>query len=199
MAANLRLIVDSIRTIAGSKNNTRYYDVVIIDQNPETQTVSVESVDNDAYFQADGVRYMSDISDGNEELPSIGSSCIMITKDNGSPFIVKNSYLDKKEIIVGDQSFLIVNGKQTFNDGSYGGLEKIIDPSDSNAGTLARFNKIENKLNDFIEKWNSFCSSYAPGSPSSTGTPATLSTSTETEVTLTQRSDIENPLIIHGK
>lgn len=40
--------------------------------------------------------------------------------------------------------------------------------------------KLKSTVNDLIQKWNAFCSSYAPGSSSSVGTPPTLSTSTVT-------------------
>jgi hypothetical protein len=38
--------------------------------------------------------------------------------------------------------------------------------------------KVKTTLNELIQKWNAFCASYVPGSPSTTGSPPTLSTST---------------------
>lgn len=40
------------------------------------------------------------------------------------------------------------------------------------------FNKLKDTTDDLVQKWNSFCSLYTPGSPSSLGTPPTLSSST---------------------
>lgn len=42
------------------------------------------------------------------------------------------------------------------------------------------FNKLKQDHNTLVQKWNAFCSAYAPGSPSSLGTPPTLATSTVT-------------------
>jgi hypothetical protein len=50
------------------------------------------------------------------------------------------------------------------------------------------FNKLKSDHNDLIQKWNSFCTSYVPGSPSVTGLPATLGTS----VLVANASDIDN-------
>jgi hypothetical protein len=40
------------------------------------------------------------------------------------------------------------------------------------------FNQLKADHNTLAQKWDAFCGSYAPGSPSTTGLPATLSTST---------------------
>jgi hypothetical protein len=50
------------------------------------------------------------------------------------------------------------------------------------------FNKLKESHNTLAEKWNSFCTAYVPGSPSVTGTPATLSTSSVSP----NDSDIDN-------
>lgn len=62
----------------------------------------------------------------------------------------------------------------------------------------ARLNAIESKLNDVISKWNAFATVYVPGSPVTTGLPATLTTQTLTPVAETQRSQIENEKVKHG-
>lgn len=43
------------------------------------------------------------------------------------------------------------------------------------------FNKLKASHNTLAQKWNSFCGVYVPGSPSTTGLPASLSGSTVTE------------------
>ena len=45
------------------------------------------------------------------------------------------------------------------------------------------FNELKGTVNDMVEAWNLFCSSYLPGSPTTVGTPPTLSTSTITPST----------------
>lgn len=41
-----------------------------------------------------------------------------------------------------------------------------------------QFDELNDKFNTLVQKWNAFCNVYAPGSPSTTGSPATLATST---------------------
>ncbi len=40
------------------------------------------------------------------------------------------------------------------------------------------FNKLKTDHNNLVAKWNAFCGSYVPGSPSTVGTPPILGTST---------------------
>lgn len=74
---------------------------------------------------------------------------------------------------------------------AFGGLVKIIELVD-------RLNKIEKAYNDLANKWNSYCSVYAPGSPSTVGLPSTLATSNVDTISETNINDIENPKIKHG-
>lgn len=50
------------------------------------------------------------------------------------------------------------------------------------------FNKLKADHNELVEKWNAFCASYVPGSPTTVGLPATLATSNVSANT----SDIDN-------
>jgi hypothetical protein len=83
------------------------------------------------------------------------------------------------------------SGTMQLNDGSYDGLVKVAD-------LTTKLNNLENKVNDLVNAWSSFATVYAPGSPSSTGLPATVTNVTGT-LTTTQQSDIENADIKHGK
>jgi hypothetical protein len=78
-----------------------------------------------------------------------------------------------------------------FNNGSLGGLVKVID-------LTTKLNNLEDKVNDFIDKWNDFCTNYVPGGPGATGQPSTLTASTETHVSRTAQNDIENKNITQG-
>lgn len=84
------------------------------------------------------------------------------------------------------------NGEITLNDGSKGGLVISGEVAD-------KIKNLEEKYNALAQKWNTFCSSYIPGSPSTTGLPATLSTSTVVTISpTTQKSDLENTKVKHG-
>jgi hypothetical protein len=105
---------------------------------------------------------------------------------NGKWGVIKTSTLVKMVVTVGGSKLTVVDGTITLNDGSLDGLVKVIE-------LTSKLNNVENKLNDLIGKWNAFCTGYVPGSPSTTGLPATLTTQTETTLTLTMQGDIENP------
>ena len=77
------------------------------------------------------------------------------------------------------------------NDGSYGGLVKVIN-------LTTKLNNLEKLVNDLLSAWNNFANVYKPGSPSTTGLPAVLTELTDNSLTLTQQSDIENTDIKHG-
>lgn len=59
----------------------------------------------------------------------------------------------------------------------------------------SEFNEMKGKLNGMIQAWNSFASAYVPGSPTTTGLPATASTATESQadITLTKIETIKVP------
>jgi hypothetical protein len=50
-------------------------------------------------------------------------------------------------------------------------------------GLQTAYNDLQNKYNMLAQKWNAFCAAYVPGSPSTTGLPATLSSSSVSQST----------------
>lgn len=58
----------------------------------------------------------------------------------------------------------------------------LLNGSDDNAVRYSElekaFNKLKSDHNTLAQKWDAFCTAYVPGSPTTTGSPATLSTST---------------------
>lgn len=193
---DLRKIGDSIRKICGVTNVCHYYDVTIKEVDNEKQTVTVESADPDAYFIKSGVRYMPVSCEGDESVPSVGSSCIMVTKDGSDPYITMSSFLDSKTIVIGNQSYKIVSDSQIFNDGEYGGIPKVIDPEDSNAGLLKKINQLEQKYNSLLSSLNSAVITLAP---SGTILFSVYLTSNSPISPITSKSEIENKNITHGK
>lgn len=109
--------------------------------------------------------------------PVVGSlvTIAFLGKSGDAAIVLKTTEVD--EIILGGVAF--------------GGLVKV-------AELVSKVNILENGLNDMVAKWNSFCSSYVPGSPTTIGLPATLATQTLTEVEITVLEDLENEKVKHG-
>lgn len=172
-------------------------------QDSDTFTCYVDSIDSNINNLQ--VRYHLCTENGEINTPADNSIVTIASTQFTDPYIVKYTDLLKKELAIGKQEYINDGEKQEFNfytsseEGSFGGFVKILDPTTPSKGILARINKMENSWNDFVTKWNAFCSVYVPGSPSTIGLPATLATSTATQVLpITQKSDIENPNLLHG-
>lgn len=190
MERNIPVQIFDATVIAGSQDSTK-------------MTCFVNSVNSNCDNLE--VRYHLCISDGVVRVPADDSVVTVAKTAFTDPYIVKDSDLNSYFLGIGNQSFENNGSIQDFESyvnsgtGSFGGMIKLIDPNSDQAGVLFRIQQIENTLNQLIGFWNSFATAYIPGSPSVTGLPATLSTDQVTEISpITQRSDLENPNIIHG-
>lgn len=142
------------------------------------------------------VRLQSTVCDGLLIIPSIDSDVIIITSKYNEPFVALFGDVKKWYLQVGDSSDTITSdGKRVFNDGKFGGLIKVKDPDNTNAGLLKKINNLENIVNAFIGKYNGHTHTASSfGAP--TTVPSTLQTDT---LTPTQESEITSNLITHGK
>ena len=204
MGADLRVIGDKIREIAGTSIPVRIADAIVVSCDPLKRTCTVNSIDAKQKFQ-DGlvVRFMAEVSDGEYTRPEVGSTVTIIFRELTDPTIFSTSTLDQKTIIVGNQTYDIQNESQTLNSNEYGGLIKSIDPSDTTIGLLKKINNLENKLNSIIDALNAWIPVYSDGGLALRtllepivgviGVPPT-----PFELTLTQRNDIENANVSHG-
>jgi len=170
-------LADAIKHLA---NRGNVYDtnanVVSVDK---TANICVVTLNNTGEEIVD-VKLLSIIDNPDTKFviyPVVGSdvSIVFLDNDMHDAIVVKISEVDE----------ILLRGDQ------FGGLIKV-------AELVTKLNATENKLNDLIGKWNSFCTVYVPGSPSTLGLPATLTTSEETTLTPTVRGDIENVNIKHG-
>lgn len=188
---------DLIKQIAGTHNMipVKMFDANVDSVNVEKRTCQVTSIDPTLTIDDLEVRYMSDISDGEENVPEKDSTVTVIFSSLTTPVIVSNSWLTRKTIIIGDQQWNIIDGKQTFNDGSYGGIPIVKDPENSNAGLLKKINDLEKKINDLIQIFIN----WIPVPNDGGAALKTLLSSWLIDIILTQESDISNPNIVHGK
>lgn len=97
---------------------------------------------------------------------------------------------DKLEIINDKQSLKLTADEMLFNGGKLGGLIKIQALTD-------KLNRLENKLNGLISKYNAHTHPVPPHAPGGAAV-TTPTTSTDTPLTpLTKRSDYENKKVKH--
>ena len=171
-------------------------------QNSDTLTCFVDSIDSTINNLE--VRYMLCIDDGELDVPEDGSLVTIAKTAFTDPYIVKSTSLKSKVITIGSQSYSNDGVVQDFEfysksgvEGSFGGFIKDIDPEDPTKGLLKKINNLENLLNDLITKYNLHV--HTGGTISgSTGIPTVVETNPIYPITPTQRTDIENPNIIHG-
>ena len=180
-------------------------------------TCSVDSVDIpsrscmvtplNGTFDSFPVQLMAEIDDGILIIPAEGSTVKVLFSDLNAPTAIQFSQIDKVLMISGDQTYSLMNGLQQFNDGSYGGIPIVKDPSDSDAGLLARLNKIEDdnkNLKTALQNLLAACTGMvtpSPGSPDpfSVAFAAQFSTYPSQPLVKTTEDQISNPNITQGK
>ncbi len=199
MSDNIKTLIEKL---AGTWNVARvktcYCEVVSVDK--ENRTCLVNSADGTQELENTTVNLTPEIGDGEIDYPLEGSTITVAFTDFTAPYMVKAGELESKFIVVGNQLWTISGSSQKFNDGAFGGIPKVKDPDDSNAGLLKKINDLENALNDLQTKF----SSWTPVSNDGGAALKTILTITPPiwnlpQIELTSESDISNPNITHGK
>ena len=198
----------AVKIAAGQDNSfvpVQIFDAIVQagSQSNETMTCVVDSCDSTLNNLT--VRYNLCISDGEIKVPSDLSVVTIAKTSFTDPYIVKETDLNSYFLGIGNQSYSNNGEIQNFESyvsegaGSFGGFIKSIDPSSSNSGLLYRINLLEKTLNKLLNYWNAFSSAYVPGSPSTTGLPASLASDNVPIISpITERNDLENKNIVHG-
>jgi len=150
---------------------------------------------------------MPEIDDGILILPSAGSTVKVLCSTQNAPMVIHYSAIDSIYYVAGGSTIQAdANGIQLMGS-NYGGMVKLVDPNNSEAGVLARLNKIESDINDLkkalLQYLNPATNPVAEGSP---GDPslfqanlfANLATYFNQDLVQTQRSDLENTVVVHG-
>lgn len=191
-----------IQKLAGTFGTAKVklMDVTVRTVDKGTNTCIVDSLDGTHDVDGLKVRLALEVCDGNLEYPEPDSTITIAFTDFTEPYMVSATWLTEKDVTVGDQCWNIQDKKQYFNSDKYGGLIIVKDPDNSNAGLLKIITDLQNQVNKLTDNWNNFCSTYAPGSPSTTGLPATLASSTVTpDLTVATEDLLVNPSVFHGK
>lgn len=183
-------IATAIKRLSGvsEMQNTGYIIGTVDSVNESARTCDITVISDKGESIISDVTLMSEIDDGILILPAIGSTVVIASSEKINYFVCLFSELQKILYIVGGSAINIVDGLIQINDGSCGGLVKVIE-------LTQKINSLENLVNSIL---TTLTTTVIPLAPSGTYPFAPLYSSISTIAPITQRSDIENNLITHG-
>jgi hypothetical protein len=200
-----RAIIESLQKMTGTslKDNFGVFAATVDSVNEEKRTCTVTSVFG---MTVENVQLMASVDDGFLLVPKIDSTIIVGYSTFGKYFVCLFSAIEKVVITAGennasiqvdaegllfeiaDTKIQVSDGEIKLNDGSLGGLVKVIQ-------LTQKLNNLENKVNQLITAYNTHVhTGVTTGAGSSAVTPSTVSGA----LTPTNRVDIENDLVKHG-
>lgn len=190
-----RELKDLFGKLSGNKMNmvVKYFDATVISVDEDNGTCFVNSADGGQSFNNLKVRYMSELADGDENIPEIDSSVTILFTQITEPIIVSTSWLQRKTITIGDSVIDIKKDEIILNDASFGGLVKVEE-------LVQKINNLESLVNDLQAKFLA----WTPVSGDGGLALKTILTVTppiwnNPNIVPTQRDEIENIKIKHGK
>lgn len=187
-----RLIIEAVQKLSGTQLTDQVYflacEVLSVDKSK--RTCVCKSIDGIRDFEFPNVRLMADVDDGFLLIPEIGSTVFVTYSRRNDPIIVLFSAIKEVLLISGDTSFSLTADGIVLNDGSFGGLIKI-------EKLVEKINNLENLVNDLIAKFNSH--THVLTLSTGTGTAAPTAAPETNQLSPTQRNELENEQIKHGK
>jgi hypothetical protein len=203
-----RAIVESIQRISGTQlsDKTLIYSATVDSVDLAARTCNVTTLSSQGEMTIEGVQLMASVDDGLLLVPVIDSTVIVTYTTFNKPFISLFSAIEKTVLIVGDNNvsfemdnlgilleiantkLSVKDGITQFNDGSLGGLVKIID-------LTTKLNNLENKVNALLSAFNTH--THILTLTSGTGTAAPTTSPVTGTLTPTVRGDIEDTKITH--
>jgi len=192
-----RAIVTAIQKLAGTfkQDEVRLIQGVVKSVDEGASTCVVTTVSGDNEIDIPNVLLQSAVCDGLLIIPVVDSNVLVITSTYNSPFVCLYSDIKKVYLQIGDSSLTLFDSTQSdnsiirINDGSYGGLIKIDD-------LVSRLNTIENDINTLKTAFSGWTPVPNDGGAALKGATGAWFGQ---QLTDTQKADIENPLITHGK
>lgn len=190
-----REIGDLFKKISGVKANmqVKLFDATVKSVNEDDGTCLVDSADSGQSFNDLKVRYMSELADGDENIPEVDSSVTILFTQTTEPIIISTSWLERKTITIGDSIIDVKRDEINLNDASFGGLVKVEE-------LTKKIKNLESIINDLQAKFLA----WTPVSGDGGLALKTILTVTppiwnNPNIVLIERGDIENTKIKHGK
>jgi hypothetical protein len=203
-----RQIIESLQRITGTllKDNVSIFSGIVDSVSEEKRTCTVTSINGQGAMTVENVQLMASVNDGFLLVPAIDSVVIVGYSTFNKPFICLFSNIEKVLLVAGENNasiqvdadgllfeiaetkIQISDGEIKLNDGSMGGLVKVIE-------LTQKLNNLENKVNQLITSFNSHVhTGVTTGAGSSAITPTPVSGT----LVVTNRGDIENNKILQG-
>lgn len=182
----------AIRHLAGTHNEDKVQLVQaeVDSVNEAARTCDVTTISGKESTAIEGVKLMASLDDGILFLPTVGSTIFISYSTFNVPYVSLFSQVDKVLFVAGSTALQMIDGKLMLNDGSYGGLIEVEQ-------LVTKLNNLENLVNDLVQKFNSHTHILTLSSGSGTAAPTAAPETTILQQT--QRNDIENTTIVHGK
>jgi hypothetical protein len=184
-----RAITEAIMKITGlhKVDQVFYVSCTVESVDLSTRTCDCSIIDGNLTSDLPGVALMAEVDDGVLIVPTVGSTVKVLFSININPIVVQFSEIDSITIIAA--------GQITFDGSSFGGLVKVTDADDPDAGVLARLNKIENDLNMLKTIFTSWVPVPADGGAALHIAAANWAVE---ELIPTVISQLENLKVVHG-
>jgi hypothetical protein len=182
-----RNIKDAAAQLGGNflKNYSTFILCTIESVSESNSTCSCTPISGPAISGLENVLLQAEANDGLLLIPSVGSTVIVGISATDVPFVAMFEDIDKVKLKIGDSTLEVTDGLFKFNDGTNGGMALMLKLVD-------QYNKIENKVNDLITKYNLH---VHPGVQTGSGSTGTTTTTETGSLALTARGDIENTKI----
>ncbi|MGN7818777.1 hypothetical protein ACTJJB_01535 [Chitinophaga sp. 22536] len=154
----------------------------------DNRTCTCSNITGTAVADILDAQLMAEVDDGVLHVPAVNSTVVVVLSKYVPPYVAMFSELDRIYTVVGNSVIDVSPDKITLNNGSFGGLVKVIDLTN-------KLNALENKVNDLVTTFNSHVHT---GVTTGTGATAITATPVTGTITPTQRNEIENTTVIHG-
>lgn len=146
----------------------------------ENSVCDCTPIGGDAATSLPGVLLSAENNNGLVVFPVVGSTVIVALSTKNTAFVMMYSEVESIQ----------------FMDGSFGGVPKLLDPDDSEAGVLKRLNNIEQNQNLILSALKGITVTIPSGGGS---VPFNPFFSTINSLSETTKSQLENTLITQGK
>lgn len=182
-----RAIIEAVQRLAGTQlaDKVAIAACTVTSVDVPSRTCDCMEITGQAGVEIPNVQLQAEVSDGVLLIPTIGSTVLVTYSKYNDPFVSMFSDIDRI-FLVGDNAAVDITGNTvTLNDGSFGGLVKVMD-------LVAKLNNLENLVNDLVTKYNLH---VHPVSGASTLVPNVPETGT---LTPTIQDELENKKVTHG-
>lgn len=186
-----RDIQEAVQKLAGThlRDNIELVQCTVASVDLSTRTCDCTPISGVAVTDIPNVQLMAEVDDGFLIIPTVGSTVFVLHSTRHAPYIELFSQIDGVMVIVGNVQLVINGSGIQLGDGSFGGLIQIQQ-------LVEKLNNLENAVTSHIAKFNTHTHA---GVQAGAGTTATPIPTDDQNLTLTLQSDLENPLITHGK